>query len=404
MKVCCLQERLAQALDIVKRAVSSRPTLPILQSVLVTTDDGRLRLSATNLEVSVCCWVAARVETGGAIAVPAHTFGDLVRAFPADQVRLGVTPDLALTLEYPGGKARIKGMDAKEFPAISFSGGNGIRLDAEALGNAISRVVFAASADGSRFVLSGVLLTAEGDRVTLVAADGFRLSVCTIPLVEAVEPYSVIVPATAMVEVGRLCRQPGPVALTVESSRVVFRFADAALAAQLIEGNFPDYRRVIPAGYESRIVVDTSELLRACRAAGVFARDAGHQIVTISVEPSSADLEAGRMVVAAASVLSGDGLSELDAAVVGQEIEIAFNVKYLIDALSVVGTPQVALEMTTASAPAVLRPVGEEDFTHVIMPVLREQRGAYEVRGAETDVPDDAGESATAAAEQAAPD
>lgn len=391
MRVSCLQENLAKGLGIVGRAVSARSTLPIFSHILLATDEGRLRLSATNLEIGISCWIGARVEDEGAIAVPARTLIDLVNAFGPDQVRMeGVVRTTTLNVRCGRSEANIKGMDATEFPPIPVpEGEGGIPLDPEVLRTAISQVAFAAAVDEARPILTGVLLRFEGGRVTLAAADGYRLSVRSADLPEAVsEPFSVIVPARAMTELGRICAlargaEAGPptvpplvATVTPDHNRILFQVrpspgsaapGEVVLVSSLIPGNFPDYQQIVPRDRTTHTVVATNELLKACQTAQIFARDGTH-IVQFHVHPGS-DLAPARLVVSATSAETGDDVSELDASVDGEPIEIAFNVKYLLDVLSVVGSPQVALDTTSASSPGVIRPVGGDDFTYVVMPM-----------------------------------
>lgn len=373
MRVSCLQENLARGLSIVGRAVSPRSTLPILSHILVATDEGRLRLSATNLEIGINCWVGARIEEEGAIAVPARTLIDLVNAFPPDRVDMeGIVRTMTLNLRCGRSEANIKGMDAVEFPPVPVpEGEGGIRIDPEVLSTAISQVAFAAATDEARPILTGVLVEFMDDQVTLAAADGYRLSVREAPLLDPVsEPLSVIVPARSMAELGRICgdgEDPVVATVTPDHNRILFQLPDVVLVSQLIPGSFPDYQQIIPQEVITHTVVGTAELIKACRTAQIFARDGAH-IVQLHVHVGS-ELEPGRIVVSATSAETGDDVSELDAIVDGDPIEIAFNVKYTIDALQVISTPQVALDTTTHSSPGVLRPVGEEKFVHVVMPM-----------------------------------
>jgi DNA polymerase-3 subunit beta len=247
----------------------------------------------------------------------------------------------------------------------------GIEVEADVLRTAVEQVAFAAAADESRPILTGVLAKFEEAQLTLAAADGFRLSVRTIPLPQSLpDPFSIIIPARALIELGRISgEQKDPIVITVTPTRnqVIFQLTDIVLVSQLIDGNFPDYRQIIPGEYTTHTVVDTTALLKACKAALIFARDAAH-ITRLHVKPGS-ELAPGHMVVSATSAETGDDVSELDASIEGGEIEVAFNVRYLIDVLSVIGTPQVALDTTTSSSPGVLRPIGDVDFTHVIMPM-----------------------------------
>ena len=373
MKVSCLQENLAKGLGIVGRAVSPRSTLPVLGNVLLATDAGRLKLSATNLEVGINCWIGAKVEEDGAVTVPARTFIDLVNALPPDRVDMElVVRTQTLNLRASRSEANVKGIDAQEFPLVPVpEGEGGISVEADVLRTAIDQVAFAATTDESRPILTGVLAKFEDTELTLAAADGFRLSVRTIPLPHAVpDPFSVIVPARALTELGRVSgEQKDPIVITVTPTRnqVLFQLTDIVLVSQLIDGNFPDYRQIIPGERTTHTVMDTATLLKACKTALIFARDAAH-ITRLHVKPGS-ELAPGHVVVSATSAETGDDVSELDASIEGEEVEIAFNVRYLIDLLSVVGTPQVALDTTTSSSPGVVRPVGDMDYTHVIMPM-----------------------------------
>jgi len=373
MNVSCLQENLAKGLSIVGRAVSPRSTLPILSHILLATDSGRLRLSATNLEIGVNCWIGARVEEEGAIAIPARTLIDLVNALPPDRVDMeAVVRTMTLNLQCGWSEANIKGMDAVEFPPVPVPEGEaGISLDPDAFRTAISQVAFAAASDEARPILTGVLVRFEDGNLTLAAADGYRLSVCKTAFPDMVsEPFSVIVPARAMAELGRISteqEEPIRAFVTPDQNRILFQLTDVVLVSQLIPGNFPDYSQLIPQEHTTRTVVGTAELLKACRTAQIFARDGAH-IVQLHVHPGS-ELEPGQLVVTATSAETGDDVSELDASIEGEPIETAFNVRYIIDVLSVIDAPQIALETTSASSPGVIRPVGEEGFVHVIMPM-----------------------------------
>jgi DNA polymerase-3 subunit beta len=373
MKVSCLQENLAKGLSVVGRAVSPRSTLPVLGNVLLATDAGRLKLSATNLEVGINCWIGAKVEQEGAITVPARTFIDLVNALPPERVDMElILRTQTLNLRAGRSEANIKGIDAQEFPVVPVpEDESGIPLEPDVLRTAMDQVTLAAATDESRPILTGVLAKFEDTQLTLAAADGYRLSVRTIALPQAVpDPFSIIIPARALVELGRISgEQQEPVVITVTPTRnqVLFQLTDIVLVSQLIDGNFPDYRQIIPRDHTTHTVVDTATFLKACKTALIFARDAAH-IARLHVKPGS-ELAPGHVIISATSAETGDDVSEMDASIEGDEVEVAFNVRYLIDVLSVIGTPQVALDTNTPSSPGVLRPVGELDFTHVIMPM-----------------------------------
>jgi DNA polymerase-3 subunit beta len=374
VKVSCLQENLAKGLSIVGRAVASRSTLPVLSNVMLATDNGRLKLSATNLELGINCWVGVKVEDEGATTVPARLLTDFVNSLPPEQIDMELSVRTqTLNARCARFEANIKGIDAQEFPIIPTleDGESAIRLEPEDLRHMIDQVVFAAATDESRPILTGVLARFDGERLTLAAADGFRLSVRSASLGQTVDqPIEVIVPARALGELARISADQEEwveVIITPARNQILFHMQDVDLVSQLIEGKFPDYRQIIPSSHTSRTVLDTSGFLKAARVSHLFARDSAN-IVRVEIDPGN-ELTPGHITLAATSAELGDNVGQLDAMVEGNAVEIAFNAKYLIEVLSVVDTAQVALETTSPSSPGVLRLIGDEDFIHVIMPM-----------------------------------
>jgi DNA polymerase-3 subunit beta len=235
----------------------------------------------------------------------------------------------------------------------------------------IGQVVFAAATDESRPVLTGVLTVFENDRLTMAAADGYRLAVQSVALDQAVDNKTeVIIPARALAELARVSADqtdPIRVVMTPTRNQILFHMRDVDLVSQLIEGRFPDYQQIIPASCTNRAVVDVAALLKATRVAHLFARDSAN-IVRFEIA-AGVDATPGHVKVAATSTEMGDNEGELDATVDGEPIEIAFNAKYLIEVLSVIGSAQVALDTMSPSSPGVLRRLGDDTFLHVIMPM-----------------------------------
>jgi DNA polymerase-3 subunit beta len=372
MKLTCLQENLAKGLGIVGKAVSTRSTLPVLANVLLATDNSRLKLAATNLELAITCWIGSRIEEEGAITVPARTLVDMVNVFSSEQVDMDLnlrTNTLGLTCGRS--EANIKGIDASEFPMIPQADPDGIKISPDIFREMISKTAFAAATDESRPILTGVLVQFEGDKVITAAADGFRLSVSKTTLKEPIgEPFTLIVPANSLKELFRISsEQKDDINLTIPEGRgqVIFHMENVDLVSQLIDGVFPDYAQIIPGECRTRTVVNTSEMRAACRAADIIAREAAHT-TRIRIMPED-NLTPGHMIIAATSAETGDNETEIDALVEGDPIEVAFNVKYLTDVLGVIDTPQVAIETISDASPGVIKPVGKDDFVHVIMPM-----------------------------------
>jgi DNA polymerase-3 subunit beta len=374
MKVTILQENLARGLGIVSRAVSPRSTLPLLANILIATDEGRLRLSATNLEMGITCWIAARIENEGSTTVPARTFADLVNTLPGDQVALNLDASTQ-TLNVRSGTSTndIKGIDAQEFPPLPVPDMDGaVQLNVVDFREMIHQVAFAASTDEARPVLMGVLVVVDGDQITMAAADGFRLSVRSATLsTPAAHPVNIIVPARALSELARIASDSEEtiwMAVPKGRGQVIFRVKDAELASQLIDGTFPDYQQIIPRSYKSRTLVSTSSLLKACKQAEIFARE-GSNVARLDIKAAQGEMEPSEVEISATSEETGKNETIVEATVDGSGVLIAFNVKYLREALEVIRTPNVALETSAANAPGVVRPVGEDDFIHVIMPM-----------------------------------
>jgi DNA polymerase-3 subunit beta len=374
MKVAVLQENLSRGLNLVSRAVSSRSTLPVLGNILIATDEGTLRLSATNLELSLTCWIPGRIDEPGSTTVPARTFADLVNTLPPDNVQL-VLDLKTQSLNVKSGTSNndIKCIDAQDFPPIPTAELDGaVHLNVVAFREMIQQVAFAASTDEARPVLMGVLLSVEKDLVTMAAADGFRLSVRKATLSSSVsQPISVIIPARALSELARIATDGvEPMYMVVPKGRgqVIFRVKDVQLVAQLIDGTFPDYQQIIPRQSKTRTLVSTAALLKACRQAEIFARE-GLNVARIEIREAKGEMKPSEVEISATSEETGKNETIVEATVDGSGLLIAFNVKFLREALEVIRTPNVALETSASNAPGVVKPVGDDDFLHVIMPM-----------------------------------
>lgn len=373
MKVSVLQENLAHGLNIVSRAVSPRSTLPVLANVMLATDEGRLRLSATNLELGITCWIGAKIEDEGSTTVPARMFTDLVSTLPKEKVNMELSVRTqTLHVDCATTHTDIKCIDAQEFPPMPVPDlAEGVQLNVIDLKEIIRRVVFAASTDDARPVLTGVLVSARENHITMAAADGFRLSVSKAELSSSIaQPIQAIIPARALSELARIAGdsdQMVTMVLPPARGQVIFRMKDLELVSQLIEGTYPDYEQIIPRSYQTRTVLSTEAFLKACKQAEIFARE-GSLIARVNIMPGG-ELQPGTVSISAQAEEMGSNETVVDATIEGKPLEIAFNVRFLREVLDVIQTPSVALETTEAASPGVIQPVGEDGFLHVIMPM-----------------------------------
>jgi DNA polymerase-3 subunit beta len=375
VKITCKQQDLSRGLSAVSHAVSSRSTLPILENILVATDHGRLKLSATNLEIGINCWVDAQIHEEGTTTVKAKTLTDFVNSLPQASVDITVPEGTnVMNVKSLRSSAHIKGMDASEFPLIpSAEGGEEpVLLDAALLKEMIEEVAFAAADDDSRPVFTGVLVQVSDEKITFAAADAFRLAVRVAPLPGDDHPRGdILIPARTLTELARILPPEGPVQMIVTPNRsqVLFHTEQLDLVSRLIEGTFPNFRQIIPKEHSTRAVVETKEFAAAVKSAALFARDSSN-ITRVKINPGDSNgLEPGAITIEATAEDLGDSTSIVNAAIDGPELQIIFNVKYLADVLAVIGTPEVALEANAPTRPGVVRPVGSADYTYVIMPM-----------------------------------
>jgi len=374
MKVNVNQQKLAHSVNMVSRAVSPRSTLPVLSNILVKTDDGRLRLSATNLELGITCWINAHVESEGAITVPARTFTDLISNLPSDKVSLTLDHSTqTLNVRCGTSETNIKGIDAEEFPPIPKPNlEEGVMLNVATFKDMVQQVAFAASTDEARPVLTGVLLKLDGAHISMAATDGFRISIREDDISNPVSPpIEAIIPARALVELARIIGS-GDESMTMtfpqDRGQVIFHMDNLELASQLIEGSFPDYRAILPPNFKTHTLLSTSGLLKACKQAEIIARE-GTNVARLNIIPDTDEASPGTLEISAQSEQTGNSEVLVDASVDGVPLLVAFNVRFLREVLEVIKADNVWLETNAANTPGLLHPQGDEHFKHIIMPM-----------------------------------
>jgi len=374
MKVNVNQQKLAHSVNMVSRAVSPRSTLPVLSNILVKTDEGRLRLSATNLELGITCWINAHVESEGAITVPARTFTDLISNLPSDKVALTLDHSTqTLNVRCGTSETNIKGIDAEEFPPIPEPNlEEGVMLNVATFKDMVQQVAFAASTDEARPVLTGVLLKLDGEHISMAATDGFRISIREDDISNPVSPpIEAIIPARALVELARIIGS-GDESMTMtfppDRGQVIFHMGNLELASQLIEGSFPDYRAIIPPNFKTHTLLSTSGLLKACKQSEIIARE-GTNVARLNIIPDTDETSPGTLEISAQSEQTGNSEVLVDASVDGVPLLVAFNVRFLREVLEVIKADNVWLETNAANTPGLLHPQGDEHYKHIIMPM-----------------------------------
>lgn len=361
MKVTVTQENLNRALAAVSRVASSKTSLPILSNILLRTEKNRLLVAATNLEIASVYSIGAKVEKEGSITVPARLVSEFVNNLPKDNVIVKVDGS-KLDIASGNYKSTINGVVSDEFPTLpSITPTHTIVLSSLLLKQAINQTVITASHDDTRPVLTGVLCHAYEGNLYFAATDGYRLAERRLAATK--EDIKALIPASTLQEVARVVPEDvDEVTLLFDDAQVRFQAGDVEITSRLIDGNFPDYRQLIPKKTDITAALQTAELVRITKIASLFARESGGS-VTIHTDTTN-------KVVSIHSVASqlGENTSEA-AAEVDNEGSVTLNSRYLLEALGCVESPTITFGFSGKLAPCVVRPVGDDSYQHIVMPL-----------------------------------
>ena len=372
MKVSLLQENLAKGMGLVSRVVANKAQLPVLSNVLLATDKGKLRLSATNLETGMNLWLGGKIEGEGKLTVPAKIFNEVISSLPQETVVLEKEGE-GLKISCGRFKSKINGIAAEEFPLMpSLRDGKTIKetfsLDREAVEKGLGQVAMAAATDESRPIFTGVKMELDEKKLRLAATDGYRLSVKTVLNLKGLKKQkSLVVPARALMELvraiaaGETEAKEVVLAATEEERQLIMAYGEVEVVTRILEGEFPDFDKIIPTSHTTAIVLDTEELLQAVRAAAVFAKDSAN-IVRFKVSDSG-------LLISANAPQVGENEVELSGKKTGEDAEIAFNSRYLLEMLNVIEVKEIKLEMSGPLSPGVFKPKEDNGLIHIIMPV-----------------------------------
>jgi DNA polymerase-3 subunit beta len=376
MRVSVRQENLAKGLSIVSRAVDSRPTLPILGNVLLSTEDARLRLAAMDMSLGlgITCWIGAKVDQEGQITLPKNVLNELVNNLSPERVDLTLdTATQTMNVRCGAAVSNIRGIDAMEFPTVPTDGQPDIVVPGRVLREMINQTVFAVAKDDSRPILAGVYTEFSENIITMVTADGYRMALRKAQLEQGISgTTSLVIPSKTLAEIARIISEDDEevgITLPHDRANILFHLNNVTVSSQLMEGTFPDFTMIIPDGYNTSTVVYTDDLLRACKRAEIFARDAVGGKAHVVVRPPSSAGEAGEIIIEGRSSERGDNTGIVDAAVEGEALDISFNIRYLIDVLNVINDERVVIQSSGSQRPSVIRPENRDDFLYVIAPI-----------------------------------
>lgn len=363
MKVICTRKDLFEGVQTAARAVSTRSSLPILSHLLVRAEGDHVRIAATDLEVGLECIVPASIQEDGGLTVPARIIHEMLAALPETEVSLSVEEDNRVKIKAGSSDYTINGLPSEEFPMLpEVKEDISLTISKSVLRDAIRKTIFAVSLDESRPFLTGILTVLAEEGLRLVATDTHRLCVQDVELVSSQGETSVIVPGRAMNEVLRLLSEDeGESTINISQTQIMFKIDGVTLVSRLIEGQFPNFQRVIPSDFDKKLIVPTEDLLASVRRASIMVRDNSNRAVLKTDD--------GKLVVTAESGSIGQGYEEVEVVREGEDIQMAFNTKYLLDMLSVLESDAVEMQLSGPLNPALLKPEGQEGYIYVVMPM-----------------------------------
>jgi DNA polymerase-3 subunit beta len=363
----CLQEYLNKGLGTVVRAVPVRGSLPVLSNVLITAESGKVKLTATNLDTVISVILGASVQEEGSITVPAKMFYEFVSNLDSGKLLISSEKNILNITSFPKSKAKFNGMSAVEFPEIPSvkESSKYIQISSKILSNLVSHTHFSSSPDVTRPILTGTLINFSDSKLNFVTTDGFRLSEKNLPLEGDFKEFTVVAPTKTLLDVSKIFSSSADLISVIynqEDNLLFFQSGDTSVAIRVIDGNFPDYKRIIPATNTFRAELKSNELQNAVKLTNVFSKEANSPV---RIEFS----EEGILRVYSNTQDSGEHVSEFEGTVVGGPLTLSFNSKYLTDFLNNIKSEDLIIESNGGVTPAVFKSESLENFIHIIMPM-----------------------------------
>ncbi|HRY63092.1 MAG TPA: DNA polymerase III subunit beta [Patescibacteria group bacterium] len=368
MKITCTQENLIKGLNIVAHIAGKNISLPILNNILIKVEDGVIKLMSTNLDIGIKTTIRGKIEKGGETTVGAKILTDYVALLAGGNVTMEIV-DNNLLIKTENQETSIRCQGAEEYPVIPWiEATSGVSLEAKILKEVLGQVINSASYEDIRPELSGVLMAAEKDTLVMAATDSYRLAEKKIKITKNnlnQEKAYKIIPLRVLQEVLRVCGEGEErVEINFSDSQVVFNFQETTIMSRLIEGNYPDYKEIIPKEWKTRVVVDKTGLISQVKVASLFSR-AGINDVFLEFNKDN------KIIISAANVQYGENKSKIEATVEGENNSAVFNYKYLLDGLQNINHKKIVIEVNSADMPVILRPEGGDDYLYLIMPIRR---------------------------------
>jgi DNA polymerase III subunit beta len=365
MKVICTQENLSHGLQVVSHIASKNISLPILNNVLLSAENGILKLATTNLEIGIISQIRGKIEGEGSFTVQAKTFSDYINLLPKENINMEVI-EQDLKIECKKSKTTMKGIAATEFPIIpEVEAENSYEIKTQQLKEALASVVFTVALDETRPEISGVFFEFEGGSLTLAATDSYRLAERKVKLEKpAKDGYHAIVPLRTIQELIRILGGGNEiVTIASNDNQILFSLGDTRLTSRVIDGQYPDYKQIIPREHKTQITAVTSELITTIKQASLFCKQGSNDISL------KFDEKGGEIIISATNIQIGESEARQEADIDGEDNNIVLNYRFLLDGLQSLEGEECIIEVTTNVSPGLLRPKENGDYLYIIMPI-----------------------------------
>lgn len=362
MKVICSKETLIEGINIVQKAVSSKTTLPILEGILIEASD-QFKLTGNDLEIGIECFVEADIREQGTIVLNSRMFGDIVRRMPESEVLIEVKDNNLVIIECENSHFEIKGLPAAGYPALpTIQMDNAFTINQKVVRDMIKHTIFAVGLDENRPILTGSLIECKNDELTFVSIDGFRLALRRYPTDNEYTKFNVVVPGKTLNEIVKIL-QPVEEQMTIYNSnnQILFDIGNCKVVSRLLDGEYLNYKSIIPQDHETKIRVTTKEMLSSIERASLITAEEKKYPVKFKIHDDK--------VTISSSTEIGNVREELRVDMSGNKLEIGFNPRYFIDALKVIEDEEVDIYFTSSIGPCTLRPVEGNSFAYMILPV-----------------------------------
>lgn len=363
MKIICSQKILSSSISTVQKAVSSKTTMPILKGILIEAKEGKIKLVGNDLELGIETYIECEVTEKGSIVIDSRLFGDIVKKLPDSFIEIESDANNNITIKCEQSEFKLKGLPHEEYPKLPFVNEEEFyEINGDLLRNMIRQTVFAISQDETKPLLMGELLEIKESNISLVAIDGYRLAIRSGKIENDKGDKKVVIPGKTLSEVNRIISgEEDSVRLALTDKHALFLIDDTKIITRLLDGEFMNYNQILPKEHNTKVVVETKKVLESIERASLLAKEGKNNLVKFTIGDD--------VIVISSNSEIGNVHEEVNISQEGNDLEIAFNSRYLIEALKIIESHQIEIEFTTNVSPCIIKPLDETKYTYLVLPV-----------------------------------